>query len=171
LFKTPWVVYARQPFGGSKQVVEYLGCYTHKIAISNHRIISVTGDKVCFRYKDYRDESKNKIMTLEATEFIRRFSLHILPKGFVRIRHYGILSSSRKQKTLPLIHRQLNSVYQKAEKKDWKQISTQHLNYNPECCPVCTKQTMVTILVFDRRGPPEAGLIQSRIRLQKLQQA
>jgi len=120
-------------------------------------------------------------MSLEVMEFIRRFSLHILPKGFVRIRHYGILSSSRKQKTLPLIHQQHNSVYHKenppslklwrARKKDWKHICTRHLNYNPDCCPVCKKQTMITILIFDRRGPPDAALIQSRIRFQKLLQA
>lgn len=171
LFKTPWVVYAKQPFGGPEQVIEYLGRYTHKIAISNHRIVSITADKVCFRYKDYRDESKTKLMTLETGEFIRRFSLHILPKGFVRIRHYGILSSSRKQNTLPLIHHQLNTRYEKPEKKDWKQISIQSLNYNPDCCPVCKKQTMITILVFDKRGPPAAELIQSRVELQKILQA
>lgn len=174
LFKTPWVVYAKQAFGGPKQVVEYLGRYTHKIAISNHRIVSFSDGKVSFRYKDYRDESKTKIMTLDASEFIRRFSLHILPKGFVRIRHYGILSSSRKQKTLPLIHQQLGSVHHKQETMDpiaigWKQICSQHLSYDPDCCPVCKKKTMITILVFDKRGPPQPELIQSRIRLQPQQ--
>jgi hypothetical protein len=155
LFKTGWVIYAKRPFGGPKQVIEYLGRYTHKIAISNHRIISISDTTVTFRYKDYRDESKNKVMTLESKEFIRRFSLHILPKGFPRIRHYGILSSKRKQKTLPIIHEQLGGHYSKLEKEGWKQISTQHLGYNPDCCPVCKKQTMVTILVFDKRGPPD----------------
>lgn len=171
LFQSPWVVYAKQPFGGPQQVIEYLGRYTHKIAISNHRIVSFSDSRVRFRYKDYRDASKTKTMSLEVMEFIRRFSLHILPKGFVRIRHYGILSSSRKLKTLPLIHQQLNSVYHKEEKKDWKQICSQHLNYNPDCCPVCKKQTMITILIFDRRGPPDPALVQSRIRFQKLLQA
>ncbi len=117
LFKTPWVVYTRQAFGGPQQVVEYLGRYTHKIAISNHRIISFTDGKVCFRYKDYRDESKTKTMPLDATEFIRRFALHILPKGFVRIRHYGILSSSRKQKTLPAIYYHLWQCVSKGGEK------------------------------------------------------
>ena len=163
LFKTPWVIYAKRPFGGPKQVIEYLGRYTHKIAISNHRITSIRDNAVIFRYKDYRDSGKDKIMTLEPREFIRRFSLHILPKGFPRIRHYGILSSKRKQKTLPLIHEQLNSQYQKVEKKDWKQISTD-LGYNPDCCPVCKQQTMITILCFDRRGPPSRTLIQSLIK-------
>ena len=162
LFKTHWVVYAKRPFGGPKQVIEYLGRYTHKIALSNHRITSITDHAVTFRYKDYRDESKNKVMSLTAQEFIRRFSLHILPKGFPRIRHYGILSSKRKQKILPMIHEQFNSLYQKADKKDWKQISSD-LGYNPDCCPVCKKQTMVTILCFDRRGPPDRTFIQSLI--------
>lgn len=167
LFKTPWVIYARRPFGGPRQVIEYLGRYTHKIAISNHRITSITDDTVTFRYKDYRDASKNKVMTLDATEFIRRFSLHILPKGFSRIRHYGILSSKRKQKMLPLIHDQLGGHYSKPEKKDWRQISTEHLGYNPDCCPVCKKQTMIAILVFDRRGPPDLSRLQEFIKKQK----
>jgi hypothetical protein len=168
LFKTSWVVYAKRPFGGPKQVIEYLGRYTHKIAISNHRILSTSDKVVTFRYKDYRDQSKNKTMTLNAREFIRRFSLHILPKGFPRIRHYGILSSKRKQKTLPIIHEQLNSHYRKPEKKDlpagqasWKQISTDHLGYNPDSCPVCKQQTLIRILSFDRRGPPDLSLLRS----------
>jgi hypothetical protein len=160
LFKTNWVVYAKRPFGGPKQVIEYLGRYTHKITISNHRIINITNDQVTFRYKDYRGQSKNKIMSLESREFIRRFSLHILPKGFMRIRHYGILSSSRKQKTLPVIHQQFNSPYQPKEKKDWKQISIE-IGFNPDCCPVCKQQTMTSILSFDRRGPPDRSIIQS----------
>jgi hypothetical protein len=158
LFKTNWVVYAKRPFGGPKHVVEYLGRYTHKIAISNHRLLNITDQSVTFRYKDYRDESKTKVMVLDMGEFIRRFSLHILPKGFMRIRHYGILSSSRKQKSLPVIHQQLNSEYQVEEKKNWKEISTD-LGFNPDCCPSCKLLTMITVLTFDRRGPPDAGLI------------
>jgi hypothetical protein len=94
LFTSPWVVYANRPFGSPKHVIEYLGRYTHKVAISNHRIVDVKDDRISFRYKDYRDASKVKLMPLQTSEFIRRFSLHILPRGFVRIRHYGILSSS-----------------------------------------------------------------------------
>ncbi|MEO5600848.1 MAG: hypothetical protein ABIR06_07970 [Cyclobacteriaceae bacterium] len=82
----------------------------------------------------------------------------------MRIRHFGILSSKRKQKTLPLIHEQLNSRYEKMESKDWKQIS-KDMNYNPDCCPVCKKQTMITILSFDRRGPPDLKDIQSIIKM------
>lgn len=163
LFKTNWVVYAKRPLAGPRQVIQYLGRYTHKIAISNHRITGMANNAITFRYKDYRDESKNKIMTLSAMEFVRRFSMHILPKGFMRIRHYGILSSTRKQKVLPLIHEQLKSQFHKIEKKlhaDWKQICTQHLNYNPDCCPVCKNSTMVAILTFDKRGPPDLNFIQ-----------
>lgn len=163
LFKTDWVVYAKSAFGCPKQVVEYLGRYTHKIAISNHRLLSVDNHQVSFRYKDYRDQSKNKVMTLDALEFLRRFSMHILPKGFMRIRHFGILSSSRKLKTLPVIHEQLHSDYSppdKTEKKDWKQISIA-MGFNPDCCPVCKAQTMITVLSFDRRGPPDNEFIQS----------
>lgn len=160
LFKTSWVVYAKRPFGGPKQVVEYLGRYTNKIAISNHRLLNTTQNTVTFHYKDYRDASKKKVMTLDAREFVRRFSLHILPKGFMRIRHYGILSSSRKQKTLPIIHQQLNTQYQPPEKKNWKQISTA-LGFNPDCCPVCKQQTIITLFSFDRRGPPDAVFIRS----------
>ena len=92
LFSKNWVVYAKRPFGGPKQVIEYLGRYTHKVAISNHRIKEVTDQQVRFGYKDYRKGGEKKEMTLSNQEFIRRFSLHILPKRFVRIRHYGIVS-------------------------------------------------------------------------------
>jgi hypothetical protein len=97
LFLKDWrfvatIVYAKRPFGNPKAVIEYLGGYTHKVAISNHRIKSIDNQTVSFTYKDYKDESKVKLMTLTHEEFIRRFSQHILPKRFVRIRHFGILS-------------------------------------------------------------------------------
>src|SRR5215210_78518 len=107
LYKHNWVVYAKQPFTGPQSVVEYLGRYTHKIAISNHRIQNIENGKVSFTYKDYKHGSINKAMTLDGLEFIRRYSLHILPKGFVRIRHYGICSSSSKVKSALVIKAQL----------------------------------------------------------------
>ena len=94
LYNKSWVVYAKQPFGGPAQVIEYLGRYTHKVAISNHRIVSIENDKVSFRYKDYADGSQQKTMTLEATEFLRRFCLHILPPGFRKIRYYGFIANT-----------------------------------------------------------------------------
>jgi hypothetical protein len=158
LFKTNWVVYAKQAFAGPEQVIEYLGRYTHKIAISNHRIANITNDAVSFSYKDYRDLGARKTMTLTPTEFIRRFSLHILPKGFVRIRHYGILSSSRKLQTLPVIHEQLDSHFAPPSKKDTQQI-IMDMGFNPQCCPSCNQLTMIAIFSFDRRGPPDASIL------------
>jgi hypothetical protein len=91
--RTDWVVYAKRPFGGPRQVLKYLARYTHRVAISNHRLVQLKNGRVTFRYKDYADGQQAKTMTLEATEFLRRFLLHVLPRGFVRIRHYGLLSN------------------------------------------------------------------------------
>lgn len=93
LYKKNWVVYAKPPFGGSEQVFNYLGRYTHRIAISNHRIVKFADEKVTFSWKDYADGCRKKLMTLNATEFLRRFLLHVLPHNFVRIRHYGLYAS------------------------------------------------------------------------------
>ena len=171
LFNTPWVVYAKRPFGSPKHVIEYLGRYTHKVAISNHRILGIENDLVRFRYKDYRDESKVKSITLHPLEFIRRFSLHILPKRFTRIRHYGILSSSRKLHVLPLLHQQLESRLEYPEEKHWKQISIERLGYNPDACPVCKQLTMITVFDFDRRGPPDEEMIKDLIKKHHCKQA
>ena len=100
----------KRPFTGPQSVIEYLGRYTHKIAVSNHRIKSISDDKVTFSYKDYRHGSIKKDMDLKPMEFIRRYSIHILPKGFVRIRHYGILSSTAKKKAAVCIKQQLPEV-------------------------------------------------------------
>ena len=107
LWKKPWVVFAKKPFGSAKSVVEYLGRYTHKIAISNHRIKSIDNENVTFDYKDYRVAGVKKQMTLTHQEFIRRFTLHILPKRFVKIRHYGFLSSTWKRQKLKLLQEKL----------------------------------------------------------------
>lgn len=100
LYRTSWVVYAKPPFGGVAQVYRYLGRYTHRVAISNSRLISLQGDRVRFQYKDYADAQKSKELTLSAEEFLRRFLLHVLPQGFVRIRHYGLLASPNVQTKL-----------------------------------------------------------------------
>ena len=91
--QTEWVVYAKRPFGGPQQVLEYLGRYTHRVAISNNRLIDFADGEVSFHWKDYRHESRNKVMRLDGKEFIRRFLLHVLPPGFQRIRHYGLLGN------------------------------------------------------------------------------
>lgn len=150
LYKHNWVVYAKRPFPRPERVVEYLGRYTHKIAISNHRIKSIADDKVSFAYKDYKHGSVKKEMTLAALEFIRRFALHILPKGFVRIRHYGILSSTRKADCATVIKSQ---VLQQAPALP-SFVRAPALIYNPKQCPCCKKETMETVMRFKRRGPP-----------------
>jgi len=106
------------------------------------------------------------MMQLQPMEFIRRFALHILPKGFVRIRHYGILSSTRKIKDLPVIHEQLKSTYIKKEKQTVEQICTERLGYDIKMCPCCKQQTMRTIMQFDHRGPPPEEWIQLAAKAQ-----
>jgi hypothetical protein len=102
LFRQDWVVYAKRPFGGPLHVLHYLARYTHRVAISNHRIISVADGKVTFLWKDYAHGGKQRKMTVTAEEFLRRFMLHVLPRGFVRIRFFGFLANRRRQQLLPL---------------------------------------------------------------------
>jgi hypothetical protein len=94
LFATDWVVYAKPAFGGASAVLRYLGRYTHRVAISNHRLLAFDGDRVTFQWKDYAHENRSSIMTLSAMEFLRRFVQHILPRGFVRIRQSGFLANA-----------------------------------------------------------------------------
>jgi hypothetical protein len=106
-----WVVYAKPPFGGPQQVIEYLGRYSHRVAISNHRLVAITKGQVTFRWKDYRHKHKQKarIMTIDAGEFIRRFLMHVLPPGFQRIRYFGFLANCHRKHRLPMILRLLSS--------------------------------------------------------------
>jgi hypothetical protein len=98
--ETEWVVYAKRPFAGPEQVLDYVGRYTHRVAISNNRLLDIEQSKVTFRYKDYRHDSQQKTMTLDAEEFIRRFLLHVLPNGFQRIRYYGFLGNRYRNEKL-----------------------------------------------------------------------
>lgn len=107
LSRLPWVVYAKRPFGGPEQVLEYLGRYTHRVAIANSRLVAVTDNHVGFLWKDYRHPDKRKVMTLDAEEFIRRFLLHVLPGGFHRIRHYGYLANGHRAAKLARCRRLL----------------------------------------------------------------
>ena len=145
LFKNEWVVYCKRPFMGPSQVVEYLGRYTHKIAIGNHRIMNLDGQGIAFSVKDYRHGGKKSLMRLSDKEFIRRFAMHVLPKGFVRIRHYGILSSSRKKALVPLLQQFLGSP-----------VPNGRPPLEHRRCPYCQIGIMATVAVFDGRGPPKA---------------
>lgn len=144
LWSKPWVVFAKKPFGNPNSVVEYLGRYTHKIAISNRRIKSIDDQNLTFEYKDYRVAGAKKLMTFTHREFIRRFAMHILPKGLVKIRHYGFLSSTWKREKLKLLQEKMQvKVLEKAEKKA----------FLPKC-PCCKTGNLHRIAVFDYRGPP-----------------
>jgi predicted Zn-ribbon and HTH transcriptional regulator len=109
LFRQDWVVYAKRPFGGPEHVLHYLARYTHRVAISNHRIVNLADGKVTFRWKDYTHKNKKRLMTVTAEEFLRRFLLHTLPRGFVRIRFCGFLANRRRRELLPLCQRLLNT--------------------------------------------------------------
>jgi len=100
LYHQEWVVYAKPPFGGPEQVLKYLARYTHRVALSNRRLVALEGDRVTFRYKDYAADQRHKTMTLPAAEFIRRFLQHVLPSGFVKIRHYGLLANRYREAQL-----------------------------------------------------------------------
>ena len=151
LYKHNWVVYAKRPFTGPQSVVEYLGRYTHKIAISNHRIKRVDNNTVTFGYKDYKHGSVKKEMRLDIAEFIRRYALHILPKGLVRIRHYGILSSTSKKEAAISIREQLPPP------TPLLIIRPVLAAYNPLQCPCCKTDTMHRLMMFER-GPPQTRM-------------
>jgi hypothetical protein len=149
VFKKKWVVYAKQPFSSPKYVIEYLGRYTHKIAISNHRILKIDNENktVTFSVKDYKHGGRKSILTLSNQEFIRRFALHILPKGFTRIRHYGFLSSSWKKEKLPQLQADLNTIELAVLKPKEPSLHRR--------CPTCKKGKLHTIYLFNERGPPK----------------
>jgi hypothetical protein len=102
LFRHDWVVYAKRPFGGPEHVLRYVGAYTHRVAISNHRLVALNDDNVYFRWRDSAHGNKRKLMNLHLDEFLRRFLLHLLPRGFVRIRNFGILANRRRARLLPI---------------------------------------------------------------------
>jgi hypothetical protein len=153
-----WVVYAKQPFFGAKQVIQYLGRYTHKVAISNHRIKSIAEGQVTFGWKDYRHGDVQKEMTLQGTEFLRRFCQHILPFRFVKIRHYGILSSRNKVK-LRDVQFGMGIVVEKKLKPTWQEVCKQKLNFDPELCPHCKVGHFHTVSSWSARAPPTADAI------------
>lgn len=151
LFGKNWVVYCKRPFYGPTQVIEYLGRYTHKIAISNHRILNLADGTVSFSAKDYRQGGKKHIIHLSDREFIRRFALHILPRGFTRIRHYGILGSSVKKLIIPRLQQQTGLPELPVRN---------HINHR--ICPVCKKGKLVTLAIIKPRGPPLLSFCKSK---------
>jgi hypothetical protein len=148
--KTEWVVYAKKPFAGPEQVLQYVGRYTHRVAITNHRVLNIDGGKVQFRWKDYRDDSRQKTMTLAANEFIRRFLLHALPEGFQRIRYYGFLANRYRAEKLALCRQLLEmpppkSSAGKEDRMDYRDRYEHLTGVSLKVCPLCGMGTMVVI--------------------------
>ncbi len=157
LFRKHWVVYSKRPFGGAEHALRYLGCYTHRVAISNHRLVSFAEDKVTFRWRDSAHKNKKRLMTLHVDEFLRRFLLHVLPKGFVRIRHFGFLSTRNRNVLLPLCFRLLH-----AEVKPPATPSGNHDHQHPAVwlCPQCNGPMRIlerlTAAQLRIRSPPDS---------------
>lgn len=164
LFEKNWVVYAKKAFGGPSKVINYLGRYTHRTAISNDRILHVDSREVTFIWKDYRNKYKKQVTTLPGEEFLRLFTMHILPQGFTRIRHFGFLSSASKKKSLALIRNHLKAWAPiKLEKSKIKELALQKMNINPGYCKCCGG-IMKTIEIIpnkfhsNQRAPPYTPL-------------
>lgn len=137
LYSKDWYVYCKRPFKTSSSVLSYLGRYTHRVAISNHRIVSLQDGKVTFKWRDYKDGSKEKLMTLTAQEFMRRFLLHILPPNFTKIRHYGFLASGCKKKKLTLCKRLTGAVQVTHEKLSVTELMLRITGRDITLCSVC----------------------------------
>ncbi len=134
LYTNNWVVYAKPPFGGAEHVLHYLSRYTHRVAISNHRLVALKQGQVSFRWKDYAHGGKQKVMTLSSDEFLRRFLLHVLPKGLVRIRHFGLFANRRRAASLARCRVLLNVAKPTDPQADSSQLR----------CPLCSGPMLVT---------------------------
>ena len=150
LFEKQWVVYAKRPFGTVDSVIEYLGRYTHRIAISNHRIKSIDNDRISFSAKNYKNQGKKETINLSAQEFLRRFCLHILPRRFVKIRRYGFLCNGHKKRYLSEIRKIFKAEARPEKSLDKKIIIKEMFGVDIELCPICKKGKMQTIIELKR---------------------
>jgi hypothetical protein len=149
--KIDWVVYAKRPFAGAKQVLDYVGRYTHRIAISNSRLLSIDNGRVCFRWKDYRRDNHHATMTLQAGEFIRRFLIHVLPDGFQRIRYYGFLGNCHRAQKLQLCRAMLAMQVKAPDPpRDYRDRYEALTGVSLRTCPHCHRGTMLVVEVFTR---------------------
>ncbi len=158
----PWVVYSKPPMAGPQQVLRYLGRYTHRIAIGNERIVSMTDGRVSFRYRDRRHANKPRILTLSGPEFARRFLLHVLPRRFVRLRHYGLFAnacrSSRIAQARVSLGEPLAAQPVKGLADSWQELYRRLTGRAPDRCPVCARGTLKIVALF----PPTRAAISSR---------
>ena len=152
LFRSDWVVYSKRPFGGAEHALRYLGCYTHRVAISNHRLVSLEEGRVTFRWRDSAHKNKKRLMNLPVAEFLRRFLLHALPRGFVRIRHFGLFAHRRRATLLPLCLQLLASAGKPAPSNEPELKSDSARS--PWTCPHCGGP----MIVLERLTPVQARL-------------
>ena len=159
LRKIEWVVYAKPPFGGPEKVLDYLGRYTHRVAISNHRILDVADGKVTFSWRDYRRGSRKRPMTLDADEFISRFLLHVLPTGFVRIRHFGFLANRHRTEKLERARELLDIEPPEAtdSSETWEERCQRLTGRDPTLCPECRNGRLICVEIL----PPQPEGIDS----------
>ena len=159
LFRKNWVVYAKPPFGGPEHVLRYLGRYTHRVALSNHRLISFADGKVTFRWRDSAHNNQQKLMTLSLDEFLRRFLLHLLPKGFVRIRNFGFLANRKRATNLPLCFQLLGATAIPPTKQDKSGAGNASDRW---LCPKCAGPMAVverlTAVEIQLRSPPRISV-------------
>ena len=162
LYRQDWVVYAKRPFGGARQVFRYLGRYSHRVAIANSRLLALEDDQVLFHWRDYADDNRLKVMRLTAAEFIRRFLLHVLPKRFVRIRHYGLLAG-RNVTTQLARCRQLLGIadVQDPVERTWLDQLREWTRHDLNCCPQCqgplTRQPLQATMATHAAAPEAAN--------------
>jgi len=158
LYQKDWVVYTKKPFSGVKKVVDYLARYSHRVALTNHRIKNITDTEVTFEYKDYKDGAKKKLMRLKGEEFLRRFCLHILPKGFRKVRKYGMVSNASKKTDIPKARKALGFklAISISNRKERKAIALERLfGTDTHRCPCCKNGEMKTIGILPpERAPP-----------------
>jgi predicted Zn-ribbon and HTH transcriptional regulator len=159
LYNKKWNSYCKKPFGGPEKVLTYLGRYSHRVAIANHRIVKLEDSKVTFKWRDYRDGNKNKLMTINAFEFIRRFLLHILPKGYFKIRYYGLLASRNHRTDLELCKRLLkvaDKIARQHQRLSWEDLMLELFDIDVRRCPVCGKGRLVPrqMIPWNSHAPP-----------------
>src|SRR5271166_505245 len=154
LFRKNWVVYCKPPFGGPEYVLQYLGRYTHRVAISNQRLISLADGQVIFRWRDSAHHNEQKVMNLSLDEFLRRFLLHLLPKGFVRIRHFGFLANRRRATLLPLCRQALAVVQPQTQPEASTPKETRPLWLCPNCGGPIVVIERLTAAQIQLRSPP-----------------
>ena len=152
LFRKDWVVYAKRPFGGPEYVLQYLGRYTHRVAISSHRLVTFTEGKVTFRWRDSAHDNEQKLLTLALDEFLRRFLLHLLPKGFVRIRNFGFLANRRRAALLPLCFHLLATAQE--PQADQNAACSNGLWRCPKCGGPMVVAERLTAAEIQLRSPP-----------------